>query len=61
MGAGFALMEATLITAMIGQRFILDLEAGTTVLPEATVTLRPRHGLPMTLRPRPFEAPSPSR
>lgn len=48
-GAGFAVMEATLITAMIAQRFRLDLKPGAEVIPEATVTLRPRNGIPMTL------------
>jgi len=51
-GAGFAIMEATLITAMIAQRFRLDLVPGARVVPETTVTLRPRHGLPMTLHHR---------
>ncbi|WP_214319981.1 cytochrome P450 [Nonomuraea sediminis] len=51
-GAGFAVMEATLIIAMIAQRFRLDLRPGAEVVPEATVTLRPRHGVPMTLIPR---------
>jgi cytochrome P450 len=51
-GASFALMEGTLIAAMVSQRFDLDLHAGAAVVPEATVTLRPRHGLAMTLRPR---------
>jgi len=46
-GAGFSILEATLITAMISQRFIFDLAPGTTVVPEPTVTLRPRDGLPM--------------
>jgi cytochrome P450 len=45
-------MEATLITAMIAQRFELDLVAGTRVQAEPTVTLRPRDGLPMTVRRR---------
>jgi cytochrome P450 len=51
-GAGFALIEATLIAAMVAQRFVLEVQPGAEVVPEATVTLRPRHGLPMTLRPR---------
>jgi cytochrome P450 len=45
-------MEASLITAMIAQRFRLDLVPGARVVPETTVTLRPRHGLPMTLHHR---------
>jgi len=51
-GAAFALVEAVLITAMISQRFVLDQVPGAPVVPEATVTLRPRHGLPMTVRAR---------
>lgn len=51
-GAGFAQLEATLLAAMIIQRFRLDLAPGTRVTPEATVTLRPRGGLPMTLHRR---------
>ncbi len=51
-GAGFSIMEATLIVAMIAQRFELDLVAGANVTPEPTVTLRSRDGLPMTLRRR---------
>jgi cytochrome P450 len=51
-GANFALMEGTLIAAMVSQRFSLDLVPGAPVRPEATVTLRPRYGLPMTMRRR---------
>ena len=51
-GASFALLETTLIAAMVAQRFTLDLEPGADVVPEPTVTLRPRHGLPMVVRPR---------
>ncbi len=51
-GAGFAIMEATLITAMIAQQFAFDLVPGTHVMPETTITLRPRHGLPMQLHRR---------
>jgi cytochrome P450 len=51
-GAGFAILEATLIAAMIAQRFTLDLAPGAMVLPEPTVTLRPRDGLPMTVHRR---------
>jgi cytochrome P450 len=51
-GAGFSILEATLITAMIAQRFTLDLAPGARVTPETTITLRPRRGLPMTLHHR---------
>ncbi|MGH7897110.1 MAG: cytochrome P450, partial [Candidatus Binatia bacterium] len=51
-GAGFAMMEAVLITAMVARRFELDLAPGADVVPQATVTLRPRHGVPMIARSR---------
>jgi cytochrome P450 len=51
-GATFALVEAALIAAMVAQRFVLDLQPGARIVPEPTVTLRPRHGLPMTVRAR---------
>jgi cytochrome P450 len=51
-GANFALMEATLIAAMLAQRFTLDLVEGAPAQPDATVTLRPRYGLPMTMHRR---------
>ena len=52
-GQSFALLEATLIAATVAQRYELDLVEGTVVEPEATVTLRPKGGLPMRLhRPR---------
>jgi cytochrome P450 len=51
-GASFALLEATLIAAMVAQRFTLDLAPDADVVPEPTVTLRPRNGLPMLVRPR---------
>lgn len=51
-GAGFAILEATLIAAMIVQRFTLDLVPGATVVPEPTVTLRPGDGLPMIVHRR---------
>ena len=51
-GRGFALLEATIALAMIAQRWELDLLPGSGPLPEASVTLRPRGGLPMTLRRR---------
>lgn len=51
-GAGFAMMEGTLLAAMIAQRYTLDTVPGARVVPEPTATLRPRDGLPMTLRKR---------
>jgi cytochrome P450 len=54
-GAGFSIMEATLITAMCAQRFRFDLTPDAHIVPETTITLRPRHGLPMTLHHRAAE------
>ncbi len=51
-GKSFALMEGALVTAIMSQRFVFDLVAGHPVEPEATLTLRPRHGLRMIARRR---------
>ncbi|MBF6542205.1 cytochrome P450 [Nocardia brasiliensis] len=51
-GLGFARIQAKLILAMLTQRYTFDLAAGARVLPEHTLTLRPRDGLPMVLRRR---------
>ena len=51
-GSQFALLEATLVVATVVQRYQLDLVDGATVEPEATVTLRPRGGLPLRLQRR---------
>lgn len=51
-GTSFALMEATLIAAMMSRRFVYDLVPGHPVEPEATLTLRPRHGVKMVARRR---------
>jgi cytochrome P450 len=51
-GSSFALMETTLITAMLSQRFVFDLVPGHPVEPEATLTLRPRRGVRMVGRRR---------
>ena len=51
-GMSFALMEMTLVTAIMSQRFTYDLVPGHPVEPEATLTLRPKHGLKMVARRR---------
>jgi cytochrome P450 len=51
LGGRFALMEAVLVTAMVAQRFTLDLEPMRKIPAEPNVTLRPRGGLRMMLRP----------
>lgn len=51
-GREFALMELKTIVPMIVARYRLGLVPGAVVEPEPTITLRPRGGVPMTLRPR---------
>lgn len=51
-GAGFAMMEAQLAIAAIAQRFDVDVVPGQTIEPTVWMTLRPRHGLHVTLRER---------
>jgi cytochrome P450 len=46
-GEAFALMEAQLVVAMMLQRYRLTLVDDWPVVPEPTLTLRPRGGLPM--------------
>jgi cytochrome P450 len=49
-GNQFAMMEAQLILATVAQRYRLRLVSGHKVEPEVVLTIRPRHGLPMTLQ-----------
>jgi cytochrome P450 len=51
-GKAFAVIEGTLVTALMSRRFIYDLKPGHPVEPEATLTLRPRYGLKMIARRR---------
>ena len=51
-GSSFALIEATLITAMMSRGSSTTCVPGHPVEPEATLTLRPRHGLKMVARRR---------
>src|SRR6202051_2553658 len=51
-GAGFAMMEAVLLLATIAQRFRIQIAPGQKVKMQPTVTLRPRNGIPVTLRRR---------
>jgi cytochrome P450 len=56
-GNTFAIMETALILATIAQKFRLRLVPGHTVAPIASITLRPRHGIRITLEKRnPTEA-----
>ena len=51
-GAGFAMMEATLLLATIAQRYRFSVLPDPPVVPFFSVTLRPRHGLPVQLESR---------
>lgn len=51
-GNAFALMEAALILATIAQKFRLRLVANHPVVPLASITLRPRHGVRVILEQR---------
>jgi len=51
-GDAFAMMEAQLILATVMSRFVPELVAGHPVEPKPTITLRPAHGLKVTLRRR---------
>jgi len=51
-GAAFAMTEAILILAMIAQRYRLGLKPERPIEPQGLITLRPRNGMPMTLRRR---------
>jgi len=52
-GAGFAMMEATLLLAAIAQRFRFSLAPGHPVAALLSATLRPKHGLKMVVHARP--------
>ena len=51
-GAGFGMMEAVLLLATIAQQFRIQIVPGQTVKMQPTVTLRPRNGIPVTLKRR---------
>jgi cytochrome P450 len=51
-GKSFALLEMTMIAALMSRRFTYEVAAGHRVKPEATLTLRPRYGLKMVARRR---------
>ena len=51
-GSSFAVMEATLLLATIAKRFRLGLASGRRVVPQPSVTLRPRGGVEMRLEER---------
>jgi cytochrome P450 len=51
-GAAFAMAEAMILLATIAQPYRLRLKPGFPVEPQGLITLRPRHGLRMTLERR---------
>lgn len=51
-GAGFAMMEATLLLATIAQRYRFALLPDPPVVPFFSVTLRPKHGVPARIEVR---------
>jgi cytochrome P450 len=58
-GNSFATMEATLLLATITQRFRMRSVPGNMVEPVPSFTLRPKHGIPMTLQARGLQASKP--
>jgi cytochrome P450 len=51
-GAGFAMMEAVLLLATIAQEYRVEVSPELKVKVQPTVTLRPKHGIPATLKRR---------
>lgn len=51
-GSSFALMEAQVVLATLAQRFEPELVPGQDVVPDATFTLRPKHGVHVRIRRR---------
>jgi cytochrome P450 len=51
-GAGFAMMEATLLLAVIAQRFRMRLVPGQRIVPLPSITLRPKNGIRVELEER---------
>jgi cytochrome P450 len=55
-GNAFALMEAALILATIAQQYRFRLVDGHAVVPLASITLRPRHGIRVVMESRPAKS-----
>jgi cytochrome P450 len=51
-GAAFATMEATLVLAVVAQRFRFHLDPTCEVVPQPSITLRPKNGLRLRLESR---------
>jgi cytochrome P450 len=60
-GASFAMMEATLVLATIAQRFSFRLLPGHVVKPVPSITLRPQHGIRVSVLKRDDAVREPSR
>ena len=52
MGADFALMEAAIILATVGQRYRFTLDPDAVIEIKPQITLLPAHGMPATLQRR---------
>ena len=48
-GASFATTEAALVLATIAQQYQIRVTSTEPIIPTPTITLRPRHGIPVTL------------
>lgn len=57
-GSSFALMEAQVILATLARRFDVEVEPGQEIVPDATFTLRPKHGIRMRIRRRTSSVPA---
>lgn len=51
-GKGFALMEAVLVLATIAQKYEINLVPEHEIVPQPSITLRPEHGILVTLKER---------
>jgi len=51
-GQGFAMLESALVIGTLAQQFQFRLAPGRPVVPEPLVTLRPKHGIAMTIHAR---------
>lgn len=53
-GESFAWMEGILLIAMLAQQFRFEMASNAVVDPQPGITLRPRHGLPVVVKLRPY-------
>jgi cytochrome P450 len=51
-GSAFAMIQMQLVLATVAQRYALELAPGATVVPQPSITLRPRGGIRMRVRQR---------